>query len=305
MPRAGRCITGELSDGIVVGNYGRRYRVEFPGGRLIECSTRGKKSDVACGDRVSVRLSESDSGVIETVLPRATLLYRSDARRQKLIAANVTQAIIVVAAIPRFYDELINRCLAACAHGNITALILLNKIDLPESVAAMEALQIYQRLGYRVLGLAAKHDVSPLKPLLTGQTSVLVGQSGMGKSTLINSLIPEAQLAVAAISVALDSGRHTTTRTSLYHLDSNSHIIDSPGMQLFGLNHLSVEDTAHAFVELRPYIGQCRFRNCRHVTEPGCEITNACAQGAIAKSRLASYRKIIEERLRAHAQRYS
>ena len=292
------------SDGLVVAAYGRRYRVEFPGGRLIECSTRGKKSDVACGDRVSVRLSEADSGVIEAVLPRATLLYRSDAHRQKLIAANVTQAVIVVAARPGFYDELINRCLAACAHADIAALIVLNKIDLPESAAASVALHVYETLGCRVLGLSAKQDVSQLKPLLVAHTSVLVGQSGMGKSTIINSLIPESNLRVAEISEVLDSGRHTTTRTALYHLDEATHIIDSPGMQLFGLNHLDIEDTARAFVEFRPYLGQCRFRNCRHLAEPDCAIAAACAQGGIAGLRLAAYRKIAEERLRAHARRF-
>lgn len=291
-------------DGLVVAAYGRRYRVEFPDGRLIDCSTRGKKSDVACGDRVSIKLSEADSGVIESILPRTTLLYRSDAHRQKLIAANVTQAVIVVAAKPGFYDELINRCLAACAHADIAALIVLNKIDLPESAEARNALCLYERLGCRVLGLAAKQDVSPLKPLLASHTSVLVGQSGMGKSTIINSLIPDSNLRVAEISEALDSGRHTTTRTALYHLDAASHIIDSPGMQLFGLNHLSVEDTADAFVEFRPFLGQCRFRNCRHLAEPDCAVAAACTQGIIAESRLASYRKIAEERLRAHARRF-
>ncbi len=296
--------TEGLRAGSVVAAYGRRYRVEFPDGDFVECSTRGKKSDIACGDRVNVRRSESDSGVIEAVLPRTTLLYRSDAHHQKLIAANVTQAVIVVAAKPGFYDELINRCLAACAHAEIAVLIVLNKIDLPESAAAREALRIYERLGCRVLGLAAKQDVSPLRPLLASHTSVLVGQSGMGKSTIINSLIPDTNLRVAEISEALDSGRHTTTRTALYHLDATSHIIDSPGMQLFGLNHLSVEQTADAFVEFRPFLGQCRFRDCRHMAEPNCAVAAACVAGTIAASRLASYRKIAEERMRAHAQRF-
>jgi ribosome biogenesis GTPase len=299
MPRA-----EALRDGMIVAAYGRRYRVEFPDGNLIECSTRGKKSDIACGDRVTAKLTGMDSGVIDAVLPRTTLLYRSDAHRQKLIAANVTQAVIVIAARPGFYDDLINRCLAACEHHGIAALIVLNKIDLPESAAARESLRIYEKIGYRVLGLCAKQDVSPLKLLLAKHTSVLVGQSGMGKSTIINSLIPEADLRVAAISEALDSGRHTTTRSALYHLDADSHIIDSPGMQLFGLNHLSVEDTAHAFTEFRSHLGQCRFRDCRHLAEPDCALTSLCAHGEIAASRLESYRKIVEEKLRAEERRF-
>src|SRR5262249_5148253 len=160
---------------------------------------------------------------------------------QKLIAANVTQAVVVVAARPGFYDDLVNRCLAACEHHGIAALIVLNKIDLPESATVRESLRIYETIGYRVLEICAKQDVSPLRLSLTAQTSVLIGQSGMGKSTIINSLIPEAALRVADISEALDSGRHTTTRSALYHLDAVSHIIDSPGMQLFGLNHLSID----------------------------------------------------------------
>ena len=293
-----------LLSGQVVAGFGRSYRVELPDGTLVECATRGKKSDIACGDRVTLRCTSDNNGVIESVAARTTLLYRSDAHRQKLIAANVTQAVIVVAAVPSFYDDLINRCLAACEHGGIAPLIVLNKTDLPQSAAAWEALAVYRTLGYRVIRVSAKQDITPVAASMENHTSVLVGQSGMGKSTLINRLAPAAMLRVAETSLALDSGKHTTTGARLLHVNRNTQLIDSPGLQTFGLHHLNGEDTAHAFIEFRPLLGQCRFRDCTHRMEPGCAIERASAGGQIAATRIASYRTLVEERLRAHAQRY-
>jgi ribosome biogenesis GTPase len=302
-PRA-KATKAALLAAQVVAAYGRSYRVELADGTHLECATRGKRSDIACGDRVMVQHSGDNSGVIESVQPRTTLLYRSDAHKQKLIAANVTQMVMVVAAVPSFYDDLINRCLAACEQAGIAPLIVLNKADLPQSAEAWEALAIYRTLGYRVLRLSAKQDVAPLAPLLENHTSVLVGQSGMGKSTLVNRLIPGTQLRVAETSLALDSGKHTTTGARLLHLNERSHLIDSPGLQVFGLHHLSLEDTAHAFVEFRDSLGQCRFRNCTHRVEPGCAIDAACRDGRISAARLTSYRTLAEECLRAQARRY-
>jgi ribosome biogenesis GTPase / thiamine phosphate phosphatase len=293
-----------LLTGQVIAAFGRSYRIELPDGTCVECSTRGKRSDIACGDRVTFQHSGDNSGVIESTLPRSTLLYRSDAHKQKLIAANVTQVVIVIATVPSFYDDLISRCIAACEHGGIAPLIVLNKSDLPQSDAAWEALAIYRTLGYRVLRLCAKQDVTPLMPLLANQTSVLVGQSGMGKSTLVNHLIPGSALRVAESSVALDSGKHTTTGARLLHINASSHLIDSPGLQVFGLHHISLEDTAQAFIEFRPWLGQCRFRDCTHRVEPGCAIDNAHREGRISATRLASYRTLAEDILHAKAQRY-
>ena len=174
---------------------------------------------MACGDRVTVARTAGGQGVIEAVAPRATLLYRSDRARQKLVAANVTQIVIVVAPVPAFDEDLVNRCLAAAEHGGMAALIALNKVDLPQAPAALRSLELYRGLGYRLVALSAKRDMGPLVSHLKGQTSVLVGQSGMGKSTIINGLLPAAAVRVAEISAALDSGRHTTTHTRLYHLD--------------------------------------------------------------------------------------
>lgn len=282
-------------EGRIVASFGRRYLVELPDQVILDCVTRGKKSDFACGDLVGVSPSSPGEGVIEAAAPRTTLLYRSDAYREKLIAANATQIIVVVAAAPGFHEDLVNRCLAATEHAGMAALIVLNKCDLAQSAEALSRLELYRGIGYNVLELSARNDIRPLIPFLQNHTSVLVGQSGMGKSTIINRLLPDAGARVAELSTALGSGRHTTTHARLYRLDTGSLIIDSPGLQEFGLHHLSADDTANAFVEFRPWLGHCRFRNCRHLSEPGCAIAAAGAEGKIAGQRLASYRKLAVE----------
>jgi ribosome biogenesis GTPase len=295
--------SSRLLEGQIVATFGRRHLVELPDATLVDCVTRGKRGSYACGDRVGVAPDGEGRGVIETLEPRKTLLYRSDHARQKLVASNVSQIVVVVAPVPAFYHDLISRCLAAAEDGGMTALILLNKSDLPEAPAALAALEAYRGLGYRVAALSAKRDVGPLVAQLQGRTSVLVGQSGMGKSTIINALIPQAAMPVAEISTALDSGRHTTTHARLFHLDATTHIIDSPGMQAFGLHHLDAGALESAFVEFRPWLGQCRFRDCRHMTEPGCAIAAASAQGQISAARLESYRGLVREKGRG-APRY-
>jgi ribosome biogenesis GTPase len=281
--------------GLVIAAFGKRYDVELPDGLQISCVTRGKKSDLACGDRVEIKLTSANEGVVESTLPRASLLYRSNAFRSKFFAANVTQIVIVLAAVPSFYEDLLNRCLIAAEAAGIRVLILLNKSDLPETAAALQQLQLYQSLGYAVQPLSARQDATPLRHWLQGQTSVLVGQSGMGKSTLVNALLPDAAVRTQEISAVLDSGKHTTTAARLYHLDADSHLIDSPGVQEFGLNHLSVEQMEIAFVEFRLYLGKCRFNNCRHVREPDCAILNAVKDGKISEIRLQSYQKLLSE----------
>jgi ribosome biogenesis GTPase / thiamine phosphate phosphatase len=283
-----------LHHGLVVGNFGRQYLVELAGSQILTCVPRGKRSTLACGDRVEIVRTASGQGVVEAVHPRSTLLYRSDQFRQKLVAANVTQIVIVLAVVPSFYEELLNRCLVAAEHQRLSCLIVLNKFDLANE-DSMERLKLYTDLGYRVTRLSAKHDVSPLRPDLEGHTSVLVGQSGMGKSTIINALIPGTGAATSDVSAALDSGRHTTTHARLYHLDAKSHLIDSPGMQEFGLHHLTEQDVAGAFREFRPLNGRCRFHNCRHLVEPGCAIAQAVDDGDVDLRRLDAYRKLAKE----------
>lgn len=263
-------------EGRVIAAHGRQYVVELADGSRLPCFPRGKKSEIACGDRVDIKQTSDDQGVIEAIQPRSSLLYRSNEIRQKLIAANVDQLIIVVATEPAFSDELIARALVAAESEEIEPLIVLNKCDLTDKLgAARQRLAVLVGLGYRVLELSALEHAEDLRPHLANRTSVLVGQSGMGKSTLVNALLPDAKAATREISLALDSGKHTTTHATLYHLDADSHLIDSPGLQEFGLGHLDRQDIENAFPEFRPFHGQCRFRDCLHNREPDCALIAA------------------------------
>lgn len=284
------------AQGTVVAAYGKRYQVELAGsGQRISCVTRGKKTDNACGDVVMVKLTDKHEGVIERTLPRKTLLYRSNAFKSKMLAANVSQIVIVLATQPSFYEALLNRCLIAAEAAGINALIVLNKCDLNDVDHAQEKLARYRALGYQILMLSAKQDVTTLRPYLQNEASILVGQSGMGKSTIINALLPDAAARTQEVSMVLDSGKHTTTAAHLYHLDADSILIDSPGLQEFGLHHLSASALEHAFVEFRPFLGRCRFNNCKHLQEPDCAVSEAAAAGAISAERLAIYKTLRQE----------
>jgi ribosome biogenesis GTPase len=284
-----------LERGLVTAAYGKRYGVELLDGRQISCVTRGKKTNLACGDQVEIQLTDSHEGVVESFLPRSSLLYRSNAYKSKMLAANVTQIIIVLATTPSFYEALLNRCLIAAEAAGIKVLIVLNKCDIGDNSDSMRKLALYSSLGYQVQPLSAKQDITPLNQWLQGHTSVLVGQSGMGKSTIVNALLPDSQVRTQEVSEVLDSGKHTTTAAHLYHLNDNSQLIDSPGLQEFGLNHLSIEQLEHAFIEFRPYLGKCRFNNCRHLKEPDCAISLAVTDGKISSVRLTYYQELTNE----------
>lgn len=286
-------VQNSQTKGQVIAAFGRQYLAELADGKIITCLTRGKKSDVACGDIVEIKHTADAQGVIEAILPRTSLLYRSDAFRQKIIAANVTQIIIVVAAEPPFSDELLARCLVAAQDQKLQVLIVLNKCDLKaQADAARKQLAPYYQIGYRILELSATQDSAPLLPFLQGQCSVLVGQSGMGKSTLINGLLPDAKAATREISTVLNSGKHTTTHARLYHLNANSHLIDCPGVQMFGLHHLSFGEIEQGFIEFAPYLGKCRFHDCHHTHEPNCAIQQAVADGKIDARRFQVFQDI-------------
>lgn len=272
--------------GLITATHGRHFEVELEDGSRLTGYPRGKKNIYACGDRVELERANADQAQILCALPRSSLLYRSDAMRQKLIVANATQLILVVAPEPSFSDELLSRALVAAASQDLQSLIVLNKCDLTASLEnARRRLDIYRQLGYPVIELAARQDASPLITHLQKQRSVLVGQSGMGKSTLINAIIPGAAAITREISSALDSGKHTTTHSRLYHLDADSQLIDSPGLQEFGLHHLSRGELEQGFLEFRPHLPHCRFRDCRHQAEPGCAIRAALEQGQIEPRR--------------------
>lgn len=286
--------------GLVIAAFGKRYQVELPDKSRISCVTRGKKTDLACGDNVIIKLTDKAEGVVEKCLERASILYRSSTIKSKTIATNVTQIIIVLATQPSFYESLLNRCLVAAEAAKIKPLIVLNKCDLVDASDAKAKLKLYEALGYNVLHLSAKQAITGLQPYLENHQSVLVGQSGMGKSTIINALLPGQNVRTQVMSEALDSGKHTTTAAHLYHLDNlgfhkPSSLIDSPGLQEFGLNHLSQTDLELAFIEFRPYLGKCRFNNCKHTHEPDCAVTNAVNAGKISVTRLSIYQELSQE----------
>jgi ribosome biogenesis GTPase len=283
--------------GVVVASYRRHFAVLLDSGEALDCVLRGRSLTLACGDNVDV-VRIAGGGAIEDVAPRTTLFYRSDAFREKLIAANVTQVVAVVAPDLALDEELINRwCIAAEAQRS-RFVIAANKSDKPGFDRLLQRLALFQALGYPVVPLAAKQDASPLRPWVLRQNSVLIGQSGMGKSTILNALAPEAAARTSEISEALATGRHTTSHSTLYPLGSTlseGWLVDSPGLKGFGLAHVAPETIPEAFAEFRPAIGQCRFRDCRHDREPGCALRALVDSGGAAPHRLALLRTLVRE----------
>ncbi|MEW6370665.1 MAG: ribosome small subunit-dependent GTPase A [Pseudomonadota bacterium] len=285
--------------GTIIAAHGRHYLADVDGVKY-QCVTRGKKTNVAVGDVVHLKQTSNDQAVIEDIAERTTLLYRSDQYKSKLLAANISRLFIVVATEPGFADDLVSRSLVAAEAAGIEAHLILNKTDVVELLPrARERAAVYGSLGYPVHEVSAKadpeHALATLRPLLAGQSSIFIGQSGMGKSSLINLLVPDADIAVREISAALDTGKHTTTFTRLYWLPDGAAIIDSPGFQEFGLYHLSEGMLERAFVEFKPYLGGCKYYNCRHLAEPQCAVLDAVRDGKIAKMRHELYAQLLHE----------
>jgi ribosome biogenesis GTPase / thiamine phosphate phosphatase len=281
--------------GLVVATHRRHYVVDLDAGDTLDCVLKGRSTTLACGDRVEVARASRD-GVIVAVAPRKSLLYRSDAFKEKLIAANVTQVLGVIASDVPVDEHLLNRWIVAAETERCRFVLVVNKSDLPGSERFATRFATYAGLGYPVVRVSALGDVTSLAPWIRAEHTVMIGQSGMGKSTLINALLPDAGARIGDISDALRSGRHTTTSTALYRLpDGYGWIVDSPGMKVFGLAHCAPEAIADAFVDLRALIPQCRFRDCRHDREPDCAVQAAVAEGRVAAQRVALLQTLLRE----------
>jgi len=288
----------------VIGAHGRHYIVELDSGEIRRCYPKGKRNEAAVGDIVDVALDGETEGFLLAVHPRKNLLYRSDEWRTKQFAANVDQLLIVVAVEPPFSDDLLGRALAGAWAADVAPVIVLNKIDLSAGLEhARQRLLPYVALGVPVIELQAKDPASlnrQLLPVLINKTSLLLGQSAMGKSTILNALVPDAQALTQAHSVALNAGKHTTTTSRLYHLPNKAgHIIDSPGVQAFGLAHLTPADIERGFPEFETHKAHCRFYNCSHQHEPGCGVLEALAQGLIDAKRHQLYGRLLAEKASA------
>ena len=276
-----------LQPGLIVGNFGRHFLVETDEGKRLICHSRGKKSQGVVGDRVLWKPSQ-DEGTIEKIEPRRNLFYRQDEVRTKSFAANLDQVLILIAAEPEFSSHQLSRALIAAEAEHITAIIGLNKSDLVEPFERAWAwLQPYRHMHYGVLPLSLKQsadvDRAELLKLLSGKTTLVLGPSGAGKSTLINLLAPGALAQTGEISQALNAGKHTTTSTTWYWVDDarTTAIIDSPGFQEFGLNHIDPAQLAAYMPDLKPHVANCKFYNCTHLHEPGCGVKPAVSKSAV------------------------
>lgn len=269
------------SPGLVVASFGRQLLVQASDGQRWLCHPRGKKTDAVVGDQV--RWSRAgDGGVIEAIDARRNLFFRQDEVRSKSFAANIDQIFILLAAYPGPNWQLLARALVAAQAAGIEARIGLNKADLgPAFERAWADLEPYRAMGTpcQRLSLTTPEatQLQALQAVLGERRTLVIGASGVGKSTLVNLLVPDAQAATASVSEALGSGRHTTTRTTLHWLDAaqRSALLDSPGFQTFGLAHVQVSELARWMPDLAAHLGQCRFANCSHTHEPGCAVMAA------------------------------
>jgi ribosome biogenesis GTPase len=291
-------LKGTVLQGLVVASHGRHCVVETPDGERRICHPRGKKNQVVVGDQVQW-LASTDEGTIEKVEPRRNLFYRQDEIRTKSFAANLDQVLILIAAEPEFSEMQLTRALIAAEAEHITPVIALNKSDLTDAFArSLARLAPYTTMGYTVLQLALKQrQMSDLTQRLHHKTTLVLGPSGTGKSTLINQLIPDANVATGEISHALNSGRHTTTSTTWHWVDGDrkTGLIDSPGFQEFGLHHIDAMQLAAYMPDMKPHVANCKFYNCTHLHEPGCGVQAAVQSGAISASRYKLYGLLFAE----------
>lgn len=295
---------GAEQEGLVIAHFGVQVEIEALEpelqGQHYRCYIRANLPALVTGDRVIWRPANQGAGVIVAQLPRHSELCRPDMRGQlKPVASNVDQIVIVFAPLPEPHANLIDRYLVAASHAAIKPLLLLNKADLLDGEhggKARELLSVYKKLGYAILDVSAEagDGLDQLQELLKDKISVFVGQSGVGKSSLVNRLLPEAQMAVGALSELTHKGTHTTTTARLFHFDSGGSLIDSPGIREFGLAHVDPADVEAGFIEFAEFLGHCRFRDCSHEHEPGCALLKAVADDKISEPRLDSFRMLLK-----------
>lgn len=292
---------GEARAGLVTAHYGARVEVESAdSGERQRCHFRANLAQLVVGDEVLWQPAQSaGDGVVIAQQPRRTVLRRPDNYgKLKPVAANVDQMLIVFAPAPVPSSQLLDRYLVAAELSGIAPVLVLNKADLlDETLRPLlnDLCAIYHQLEYPVIEASATtaHGLDPLRCALAGRTSVFVGQSGVGKSSLVNMLLPDAALATNVLSQTSGLGQHTTTTAQLFHLPGGGKLIDSPGIREFGLTHISPDELLEGFIEFRPFLGHCRFRDCQHKHEPGCALLEAVASGEITASRINSYRHIL------------
>ena len=283
---------GEAQTGLVITRYGQHLLVEAESGELYQCTGRRNIELSVAGDQVIFQIIGNDEGVVTALLERDNLLRRS----QKVIAANIDQLWLVVAIEPHYQFELIDRYLVVAENAELPINIVVNKIELSQKMDQIKYdFSMYESAGYSVhyLSVEEQTNIAELKALLNDRTHIFLGQSGVGKSSLINELIPDLNLRVNEISTKSKLGKHTTTNTTLYHIPSGGDLIDSPGIREFQLDDLTDKEILSGFREFKPFIGQCKFRNCAHINEPNCAIKQAVESGEIHIQRYQNYLNLI------------